>query len=63
MKAKIVPAQEREVVITMTESEARDLRKFIGGSCKYNRVNICYHDYEDDTLCCIYENLKKILDS
>ncbi len=47
MKVEVVePKVERDVVITLKESQAREIGKFFGGMSEVNR-RVCYNNYDD----------------
>jgi hypothetical protein len=62
MKAEFVePKVDRDVVITMKESEAIDLFVFIGGTNCHQRQEVCDYKYRDESIDSFYNTLDPLL--
>ena len=63
MEAKIKePVIERDVIIKMTESEAKEIRNFIGGTCVDSRKNSSNNTFNDYVVTDFYAVIEKALE-
>lgn len=64
MKAKFIqPKNDRDIVITMKESEAIEITQFIGGTCSSSRKKLCTAGFLDIPIRDLYATLSNTLES
>ena len=61
MKANFIPKEDREVQITLKESEAEEILYFIGGTNPYDRKKVCKYLYNDGVVSELFIELNKII--
>jgi hypothetical protein len=62
MKVEIIePVVEKDVVITMTMTEAKEMLKFFGGTSGHNLEDMCINSVDSEILQRIYDPLKEAL--
>jgi len=62
MKAEFVtPKVDRDVKVILKESQAIEIRNFIGGTASSQRKEICNHQYKDVAVSTLYNTLELLL--